>query len=272
MFSSLVLLAALAMPSFAHAAPPRVRFDTDATAVATDVTTDEQLKTNPQTRVLAVELRVSMLLEAGSEDDLKEVLITVDSPEQRARVVDFFPRTEMSSDAAGPIARQETTELQHTLDVSGNLLPSLRVGPAEVQTSPGVGNHWTEKKTALETYQRLAPKKLLRASGTLHAGHGVFFKLHPSNQESLQGTHMFRLQLAVPAEWRYDRLVVTCQARGVSKVLFVKQEETAGQGRMTVGLYLSGDAAAQRAANRLANAYLIDLHARQNGEARGAKR
>jgi hypothetical protein len=121
-----------------------------------------------------------------------------------------------------------------------------------VSITPAIGGHWSQKRAVSDTYHKLPPKRLVLASGTTGGGYGVFFKLHPTSQDSLQGAHSYRVVFAAPANWRIDRIVLACSARGTSKVLFVKQEESSGQVATTISLYRAGDIAAQQAAQRLA--------------------
>ncbi|HWB00466.1 MAG TPA: hypothetical protein VG713_18365 [Pirellulales bacterium] len=244
-------------PSFgvvAQAAAPRVQFDAALTAACSDVTAVAGQGLAAGDRLYEAEFRVSMLVTAGSEDDLKELMITINDRERRLRVVDFAPQTEMASDIAGAILRKETLDKTATFDLG--IQAALSAGGCELKGTPTAAGHWSKHNVVDETYQKLPPKKLVLASGTLGGGSGVFFKLHPSSQDSLQGAHTFRVLFAAPADWRIGRVTLTCEARGYSKVLFVKQEESAGRAEMTIGLYRAGDVAAQRAAQRLSTSYL----------------
>ncbi|HEX4131580.1 MAG TPA: hypothetical protein VHZ24_16190 [Pirellulales bacterium] len=254
----------------AAAAAPRVQFDTATVVECRDVTPPSAYRLSPNERLYEAQFNVSMLLTAGSEDDLKEMLLFISSPERRLRVVDFFPRNELASDITGPIERKETTERTTMIEFGPHA--TVTSGPVQVQGTPGAAAQWTKHTGTDETYHKLPPKKLIVASGTTGNGSGVFFKLHPSTQDSLQGAHSFRVTFAAPADWRFDRVKLRCEARGYGKVLFVKQEELAGATSLTVGLHRSGDVAARQAAYRVAESYRVSSGTAQQAQAAATRR
>jgi len=249
----------------AQAASPRVQFDAATTVECRDVTTDEFRQLNPTQSLLEAEFRISMLVTAGSEADIKDVMIVVQNPERRLRVVDYFPKNELASEIAGTIQRQETSDKATTYDAGISTTSGLGTAPVGASVTPSLGGHWSNRQGTSEIYHKLPPKKLVLAAGTMNGGQGVFFKLHPTSQDSLQGAHSYKVMFAAPRDWRIDRVTLSCHARGYSKVLFVKQEETSGRAEMTVSLYRAGDLAAQHAAQRVGNSYTPPAAASADG-------
>jgi len=98
------------------------------------------------------------------------------------------------------------------------------------------------------------PKQLFLASGTTNRGHGVFFKLKPSSQASLEGQKEFVCLFIVPKDWRGDYACIACRAKGYNRSLWTRVEEC-GTAEVCVGLYLRGDPEARQAAKQLARAY-----------------
>ncbi len=267
--SAIVLLSLVYSRNFgvasAQAAAPRVQFDAATTVECRDLSTEEFQRLNPTQSLLEAEFRISMLVTAGSEEDIKDVMIVVQNPERRLRVVDYFPKNELASDIAGTIQRQETSEKATTYDAGINATFGTGASPIGASLTPSLGAHWSQRQGTSEIYHKLPPKRLVLAAGTMNGGQGVFFKLHPTSQDSLQGAHSYKVMFAAPRDWRIDRVTLSCQARGYSKVLFVKQEESSGRAEMTVSLYRAGDLAAQHAAQRVGNSYAPPTSASADG-------
>jgi hypothetical protein len=100
----------------------------------------------------------------------------------------------------------------------------------------------------------LPPLDVVVASGTIHQGHGVYFKLKPSTQTTLEGMKLFSAICAVPSGWRGGCLKLRCEAlaldRGVIPA-FDRQVE-GGSAVFGLALYLEGDGEAERLANHIA--------------------
>lgn len=237
--------------STAAAAAPVVAFDVPALVAVQDVTSPEFATLNPGEKLVQVVWRVSALVKRGDESDVDEIVVTLESPERRGRVIDYWPRTELQHDVIGPIQSSNTAQ-QHTafkLNVVGGWLGA---------GSPANGNFDASQSKQLETkeqFQRLPPRTAVLASGTTHQGHGVFFKLRRWSQSSLEGDHEFRVLFAVPQAWRGDWMLFTAAARGVDRNLFGAQPVDAGDARTAVGLHLEADVGARQTVERL-----VSLH------------
>jgi hypothetical protein len=89
------------------------------------------------------------------------------------------------------------------------------------------------------------------ASGTMNRGHGVFYKLRPSNDASLEGAKEFTFLAIVPREWRADWCTFVCSARANKQSLLGTSVVCAGVTKVDVGMYLCGDQEAGDLAGRL---------------------
>ena len=248
-----LLLAAtmLSWPASAHAAAPRIGFDVSYSVECRDVTPIEFAEANPESKIIEARFGVSALLRRGEEKEIKELMYRIWSPEKRLRVVDFEPKTRVGSEVTDSIAVVETEEGASSLDGS----VSVQFSPlAGVHVAPSAGGSKMKKQILQQTYSRLPPKQLLVASGTTNREHGVFFKLKPSSQASLEGQREFVCLFVVPGSWRGDYAYVDCRARSRSRPPWTPGEEC-GSRRVLVGLYLQGDAEAREAAEGLAHAY-----------------
>lgn len=250
-----VVLASLVLALPAGAAePPRVEFDLAHAVACSEATSDDFAALHPEEKVVQAVFRVSVRLTAGREADVEELLFEITSPEQRLRVLDFDPETTLESEVVGPVKVTKTTEKINSLGASigGNVAAPL--GPAKATLTPAANAGETERDVLVETSKKIAPKQAVLTSGTLHQGHGVFFKLHRSLETSFEGSHEFACRMIVPHDWTGDWVLVSCQARGEQKRYFVKSTVPCGQTTAFVGLYLAGEPQARAAAFRLAHA------------------
>lgn len=236
----------------ALAADPRVTFDVAAAVACRDVTDESFAVSNPHERLIEARLHVSCLLLAGAEADLNELLVTVSSPQRRLRVVDFSPQTLVAAEYAEPIAVETSEQTSTSIEARLGGSAAVHYGGGTVQAAPHLGAVTSRHQGQKETAQKLPPKHLVLASGTLNGGHGVFFKLKQTNQATLEGARQFTCVFAVPRSWRGDWVLVTCQARGLVSHYLSKRLDIFGHTESYVGLYLEDDAAARRFALRLA--------------------
>jgi hypothetical protein len=243
--------AVLACTATALAGPPRLHFDVSYSVECQDVTPPEFAETNPDSKLIEARFQVSSLLRRGKESDVKELMYVVWNPEKRLRVVDFEPKTQVGSEVTDAIEVVETGEKATSLD--GGV--SVKFEPwAGVHVAPSAGASHASKKNLQQKYSRLPPKQLLVASGTTRREHGVFFKLKPSTQASLEGQREFICRFVVPKGWRGDYAYVDCAAKPRDRSPWAAPDDC-GSRRALVGLYFQGDVEAKEAAERLAQAY-----------------
>jgi hypothetical protein len=158
----------------------------------------------------------------------------ISSPAMRLKILDYLPNTTLESTYADD--RIEVADMTENTDTTGT---EARVAYSVL--SLGATKNQSAKKTEQNHYKRVAPKSLVLASGTTNRGHGVFFKLRPSNGTSLEGAKEFTFLAIVPKEWRGDWCTFVCAARANKKSLVSSSVVLAGIEQAHVGLFLSGD-------------------------------
>jgi len=241
----------LAWSATTQAGPPRVHFDVSYSVECRDVTPQEFSETNPQSKIVEARFQVSSLIGRGKESDVRELMYVVWSPEKRLRVVDFEPKTQLESEVTDAIEVIESGERASSLNGGVNVQFEPWAG---VHVAPSAGASQVSKKNLQQKYSKLPPKQLMVASGTTRREHGVFFKMKPSTQASLEGQKEFVCLFVVPAGWRGDYVYVDCAATPRDRSPWSSADDC-GSRRVLVGLYFQGDAEAKEAAERLACAY-----------------
>ena len=246
------LLATLIPPiviTDAVAGSPRVRFDVPQVLACRDVTPPGFAGTESAERLLEIRLQVSSLIASGNENDLIQFLYRFESPQRSLQVVDYLPKTTMTTDLAGNvnIERKDESSKGLGLAVTGSFEYLIKAtGSGDISA----------KKSSSVRYELLPSMKLLSSSGTVERGSGAYFKLKPSNRESLEGGKEFVVIARAPADWRGDIMHVSCRAAGVRRGVVSQLDRTtiSGSSDFLVALYLEGDEAARLAASRLARA------------------
>jgi len=240
--AGLVVVALLAAPRNSSAGVPRLSFDVADRVSCREVTPPEFAISHPGDKLIEVVFEISALVQSGLERDVVHFLYTIESPEQRLRVADYLPRTELGTSIVGPLVVEKKEGDTVTLGASAN-------GKYEGYVS---GNITAARSNASEErvrYEKLPPKSLLAASGTIRRGHGVYFKLKPSEQSSLEGSRQFVLTLQVPRTWRADVMTVRCQAivRQSGPLAALDPVVISGGREFLVGASMAGDSEAAAA-------------------------
>ncbi len=235
---------------------PQMQFDTGHAVACRAVSGKDAQRPSPDEKIIEAVFRISMLQSAGGNDAaLEQVLIEIVSPRRRLRVVQLSPKTELTTEYEGPIAREQTETHSRSLEAGVDGTISDPGGLFDVEIEPDIGAGIGRAKTIKETSRRLAPRIAAVAAGTLHNQHGAFFKLTPNSQSVLEGERTFTCRFAVPANWRADWAVVRCRAFGRRDELFGGERiEPCGGAKFFVGLYLHDDVEARAAAEGLVQA------------------
>lgn len=230
--------------------PAGLAFDFGRTIECRDVTPAAYAERYPDERIVECTLRLSVYLTAGAISDVEAIRIEAGDMNRRLRVYDFSPSTRLESEFADDIETVKTVESSHSFAVSlGGEIPCI--GGTAANVSPSISGGKGGKEVVTEKQKRVAPKQAVVASGTTNEEHGVFFVLRPSPTTSLEGVHELKVQFVVPVTWRGDAIRVACQATGSQKMLWMTQPKVLAQKATAVALYMEGDFAARRAAERL---------------------
>lgn len=249
--------AAAVILSFVAAAGPNqtadaagLAFDFGRTIECRDVTTPEFSERYPDERIIESTIRLSVYLTSGAMSDVETIRVEIGDVDRRLKVYDFSPSTRLESEFADDIETVKTTESSHSFEASlGGEIPCI--GGSVANVTPSISGGKGGKEVVTEKQKRVAPKQAVIASGTTNEEHGVFFVLRPSPTTSLEGVHELKVQFVVPVTWRGDAVRVAVQAAGNQKVLWMNQPKVLAQKSTAVALYMEGDFAARRAAERL---------------------
>lgn len=244
--TQLALLLALLSASITYGQSPRVEFDVACLTPVIDVGEGEA---NSGYREVEARLPISILLAAGSQNQLSEVVIRIESRHRSAEVIDFAPRTRVASSIVGNVEVTERgDERKHAqIDLFG-------VAPAAPTIHGKASAGYHDEHQAVWSYERLPPHEVLVASGTTDRGFGAFFKFRPSSQASLEGSHDLLLRLRVPHNWRseiYDVTAIAYSRRG--KEFSFDDRPVAGQENFTLVFYSAGDETARKLGGQMAS-------------------
>lgn len=213
----------------------RVVFDVPDKIECRDVTPNKCAAAHPDLKVIEAKFRISAAFVAGNEDSAVDFTYMVSSPKMRLKILDYLPNTTLESRFADD--RIEVADFSEEGDQSKQ---EARVAYAIFSLSTAASQF--NRKTEENHYQRIAPKSLVLSSGTINRGHGVFYKLRPSNSASLEGAKEFSFLAIVPREWRADWCTFVCTARSEKKSLLgTTSVVTSGLTKVDMGLYLCGD-------------------------------
>ncbi|TWT47660.1 hypothetical protein [Botrimarina hoheduenensis] len=205
-----------------------------------------ELATDPATgkRLLEVIAPVSLVLYAGSPDELDDVVIEIDGGVAGLAVHDYEPRTTLTAELTEPIEEKRSVAFDKTLGGS----VGAKLG-TDVALTPSVSGGFSKTETQSETQSRLPPKTATIVSGTTGGRTGVYFKLRRSSQSTLEGEHTVRVVFAAPADWQAGELQVRCVARGRQDWFFVKRTNVWNESRTPVTLQLVSHTVAKAETN-----------------------
>lgn len=240
----LLVVATLWWSPAARAAEPRVLFDIPDKIECKDVTPPACAAAHPTRKVIEAKFRISAGFLEGNEETIVDFTYMISSPKMRLKILDYLPNTTLESRYADD--RIEVADFTETTDAAS---AEARVAYS-IFSLDAVKSH-LHRKTEQNQYQKIAPKALVLASGTMNRGHGVFYKLRPSNDASLEGAKEFTFLASVPREWRADWCTFVCSARASKQSLLGTSVVCAGVTKVDVGLYLCGDQEAGDLADRL---------------------
>ncbi len=244
-----IAVALVGTTAVATAGPPQVQFDVACVVGCRDVTPAEAADSFAGDRLVEARFQVSSLIHSGREDDLLEFFYRFDSRSQTTQIVDYLPKTTLTTEYAGNIGIEKKKEDTKSfgLGLSGSWHHLLHVN--------GNGGAGTKSNDNV-SYELLPPMELISAAGTLDRGTSLYFKLKPSPRTTLQGGKEFVVALRVPETWRAELIYIDCRAVGVSRgaIRPLDEKTTCGKSRFVVALYLDGDQQAKETASELVGA------------------
>jgi hypothetical protein len=228
----------------AHSGPaPLLEFDAPFTASCRSLASTDAAKKHPGRDLVEVKIPITARLVSGTERDIKQCTYTLADPNEPGTlsVLDWLPRTELKTEYAKPIQFNKEGIAKIGINMSAHYIVTT-AGDAGGQLKSGVA------------YELLPPKEIVLASGTVHQGHGVYFKLKPSTQTTLEGMKLFSAICAVPRGWRGGCLKLQCEAVGSDRGVISALDRQIGSGReiFCLALYLEGDVEAEKLANDVA--------------------
>jgi len=230
-------------PFAGAATPPLLEFDVPFTISCRSLPLKDPARVDPDKELIEVVIPISARVRAGSEKDLKQCLYTLVGPadSESISVADWLPRTELKTEFAKPIQVSKENLAKIGINLSAHYVVAA-TSDASGQLKSGV------------TYEMLPPQEIVLASGTVQHGHGVFFKLKPSTQTTLEGIKSFSAILSVPRGWRGGCLKLECNAVGLERGAIAKldREVSSGLAVFCLALHLEGDTEAERLAEHVA--------------------
>jgi hypothetical protein len=217
-----------------------VTFDTSETIAVEDATTPEFAAANPREKLVEVRFTISSLMRHGGDDRLVHFLYRIEGLDRGMSVFDYLPKTELASSVTGNVSVEQKAD--DALTLGGSIGGKLEGASGSINVAKSTARQGQVK------YELLPPKELIAAAGTIHRQRGVYYKLKPSKQTSLEGAKQFVCVLRVPACWRADRARLICEATTLSSPMLgaAEKEIVCGQSVFLIGLYRSGDAEARK--------------------------
>jgi hypothetical protein len=247
--------AALALPplllllTLEATAAPRVSFDCVDTLACREVTTSEFAEKQPGEKLVEARFPISMLSRGGEADDMIVCFYRIECLERTMMIDDFDPKTTLASQIVGNINVEKKQGKSKSLGIA------LNGGWEPYGKGTGNASQGSDKSENVK-YQMAPPMGLLATSGTVNRGAGVYYKLRPSSQTSLEGAKQFTVVFRVPVGWRGGYVRLTCDASysadGLTSAL--DERTLCGRDELNIALYQEADLEAQHVAEHFAQA------------------
>ncbi len=236
--TSLLMAATTRLPASDAAV---VAFDAPAIVIAEPINPSVVEQPTMGGDLVRLRIPVSTFQSPEFRGQVQDYIVEVESPYQRCRVLDFWPKSEVYSEIDGTVAVDSSQQRESNF----NLNVSAKFEPLGHATAQG---DFKNKTNFQERYQRKPPMQLLSSSGTVRRGYGVMFKFRPGPLPVLEGVRDLAVLVEVPPGWRADMLQVTMRATGVSQ--HSSRPQQLGEARLWIAVHREGDAAAAAAATR----------------------
>lgn len=226
---------------------PVVEFNADQIVECRDVTPKGYSEKYPDKKQIEMVLRISAKLIKGVEADIDylEYKIFDENERKSLYLSDYMPKTQVNTDILDPVTVVEwkgnsSSARYHVVSRKDKIEASAKV-------------EFEKSRSSRLDYRRLPAQQLLTASGIIERGYGVFFKLKPYSQHTLEGDRTFSCIFTVPQKWRGENLSVSCEAIGIARGYLWDSKRNVGGGFFDVGLYLEADAEAEKIATEASN-------------------
>lgn len=216
-----------------------VHFDLPPTAVAVPADDRDQV---------TITLRLSSLIQTPAVPKIDQWIVTCRPRGEDIAVVDYFPKTETSSDVSSPIQVEQSQETTRSIGIHLDGSYGHTAGGNASASS-------ADKDRESVQYSRVAPVQAVSAAGTIDRGRGVYFKLRWTATQILEGEKQFQVTLQVPRGWRGSLMDVSVRADRHETKFGGLDEETVvlGAAEFVVAAYREGDGEALAQAQRLSN-------------------
>jgi hypothetical protein len=237
----LVVLSA-ATPAAAQLAGPRVQFDAPYLIAVRELPIPGS--NGAGEKLIECRLDVSALVIAGNERDVTQFVFQVQSLQRTMQVHDYLPRSTRDTSITGHVTVSEGSE--DSASAGLNL-----TGKYQDWTTLTANVGESHKENGSRKFDRLPALETVVASGTIYRGTGVYFKLHTTDRQLLEGATCLSIIWRVPAGWRADYLHLQCIAEGRARGQAVQR---VGQRDFLIPIHLAGDTGAQTTAGTFARA------------------
>lgn len=220
-------------------AEPGVHFDVPAVVVAETIDPDYVSQPTSGGKFVRIRFPASIFVSPQLNGGVEAYEIEIRSPQQSLRVVDFWPRNEMTSDVEGGIKVDTTSnkQMEAGMTASAAFEPLARASAnGKYQQSAQVNEH----------YVRKPQMEALTSSGTTQRGFGCFFKFRSGPATQLEGAREIAILAEVPRSWRADTVLVSMRASSPA----VSRTRQASASTMWMTVHLAGDEPAAAQAQR----------------------
>lgn len=256
MIGRIAFTAVCLAPAMSHAGngphQHKLVFDLPNVCSARTVASEE---TSSEVKLIDTQVELSVL--SDSHVQIDHLRVEIRNMSKSMRVIDLKPKTVLDTRYTEDIQISKVDDREEVKGLS--LGGTIRLPGG----SHGIGTpswDWSKSKRdgITESSTQRSPKHLVVASGTLHRGHGAFYKLNRTDQTTLEGQHVFHLRFSVPASWRGDWLLLRIEAQTTDVRAVPSFSKTHGM-ELAVGVHQQGNDEARQAALQLANAQSATL-------------
>ena len=241
-FSIVIWLASEFLVARSGIAKDPISFDAPAVICASPVYDHNETPIRPGLSLYEICVPISTLVQTRGTLPEYQVWCFIKVRSAPWKVIEFQPRTELTSHFLGPVQidRQQETSQRIGVNLTGRI---------DSWGNAAANSELSGKKKEHLIASQSPPMILLQASGTIERGTGVFFKFRPSDQTTLEGLRLLTFVVEVPDTWRVAMMRVHCLAEPIGDS---KTSRSFGESVFPVVVYHGYDLAAEQAAKRLA--------------------